>query len=111
MELVPIQAPFLDNADLVLAADCTAFANPDLNQFLQNNSVIIGCPKLDDQNKYFEKLKAIIENNNIKSIHVVYMEVPCCSQLLYITQKALSDTSEDIELNTSTIGINGSIKE
>ncbi|MDD6012861.1 MAG: 4Fe-4S binding protein, partial [Oscillospiraceae bacterium] len=78
IKLVPVNAPYFDGANLLVAADCTAYAYGNFhNEFIRNKVTLIGCPKLDDCD-YSEKLTAILANNSIKSITVVRMEVPCC---------------------------------
>ena len=78
IKLVPINAPYFDNANLLIAADCTAYAYGNFHsEFIRNHITLIGCPKLDEGD-YAEKLTAIIANNEIKSVTVVRMEVPCC---------------------------------
>ncbi|MEE1047319.1 MAG: 4Fe-4S binding protein, partial [Clostridia bacterium] len=78
IKLVPVNAPYFDKANLLIAADCTAYAYGNFhNEFIRNHITLIGCPKLDEGD-YAEKLTAIIANNNIKSVTIVRMEVPCC---------------------------------
>ena len=81
IKLVPVNAPYFENANLLIAADCTAFAYGNFHQdFIRNHITLIGCPKLDEGD-YTDKLTAIIKNNNIKSVKIVRMEVPCCGGL------------------------------
>lgn len=89
IKLVPVNAPCFDGAKLLVAADCTAFAYGNFhNEFIRNHITLIGCPKLDDVD-YTEKLTAIIKNNDIKSVTVVRMEVPCCGGIEYAVKQAL----------------------
>ena len=89
IKLVPVNAPYFDNANLLVAADCTAFAYGNFhNEFIRNHVTLIGCPKLD-QGDYAEKLTAIIANNNIKSVAVARMEVPCCGGIENAVKRAL----------------------
>ena len=90
--LVPPSAPYLQDADLLIAADCTPFAYADFHQeLLEGKILFVGCPKLDDVKFYQEKITQILKNNNIKSITCVYMEVPCCFGLVSIIKSAISD--------------------
>jgi hypothetical protein len=109
--LVPPQAPYLQNASLLLAADCTAFACASLHQdFIMGKVTMIGCPKLDDAGHYVDKLAAIFESNNIKDITVVHMEVPCCFGLDQIVSEALNRSGKDTPIDKVIIGVNGELK-
>jgi Fe-S-cluster-containing hydrogenase component 2 len=111
MHLVPPSAPFLRDADLLLAADCVPFAYADFHRdFLQGKALLIGCPKLDDGQAYLHKLTAILENNDIKTLTVMHMEVPCCSGLIAIARQALAASGRDLQLETIRIGIQGERK-
>lgn len=111
IKLVPINAPYFENANLLIAADCSAFAYGDFhNKFIKNHVVLIGCPKLDDGD-YSEKLSAIIKNNNIKSVKVVRMEVPCCGGIEYATVEALKNSGKMIPWQVITISTDGKILE
>lgn len=111
MHLVPASAPFLKNADLLLAADCVPFAYPDFHRdYLQGRALLIGCPKLDDGQAYLQKLTAMLQQNEIKSLTVLHMEVPCCSGLVMIARQALAASGKDVPLTTVRIGIQGEIK-
>ncbi len=111
LKLVPPSAPFLAEADLLLAADCVPFAYPDFHQkFLVGKTLLIGCPKLDDVEAYGEKLTAILSQNNIQRLTVVRMEVPCCTGLVNLAQQALAASGKDIPFETVTIGIKGELK-
>ena len=86
LKLVPVEAPYFQDADLLIAADCVPFAYPDFHQdFLKGKAVVVGCPKLDDIQLYREKLTAIFKANTIKSVTVPFMEVPCCFGLVKAT--------------------------
>lgn len=112
LALLPINAPYLERASLLLAADCTAFAYPDFHRhFMKGKVAIIGCPKLDDAAAYREKLAKIIQSNNIEFIHVVYMEVPCCGGLVRLVQAAVADSGHKVPVKLTKIGIGGEIKE
>ena len=92
IKLAPVSAPYFNGAKLLIAADCTAYAYASFHQdFIRNKVTLIGCPKLD-QVDYSEKLTAIIQNNNIQSVTIVRMEVPCCGGLEMAAKKALQDS-------------------
>lgn len=111
IKLVPINAPYFDNANLLIAADCSAFAYGDFhNKFIKNHVVVVGCPKLDEGD-YSEKLTAILKNNNIKSVKVVRMEVPCCGGIEYATIEALKNSGKMIPWQVVTISTDGRILE
>ncbi len=103
IKLVPVNAPYFDGANLLIAADCTAYAYGNFhNEFIRNRITLIGCPKLDDVD-YTEKLTAIIANNNIKSVTVVRMEVPCCGGIEFAVKRALQTSGNFIPWQVVTI--------
>lgn len=109
IKLVPIQAPFFDGAKLLIAADCTAFAYANLHEeFMRGKVTIIGCPKLDDID-YTEKLTAIIRSNNIQSVTIVRMEVPCCGGLQKAVENALQASGKFIPWQVVTISRDGRV--
>ena len=109
IKLVPTNAPFFTNANLLVAADCTAFAYGNFhNEFIRKHVTLIGCPKLD-QVDYAEKLTAIIKNNEIKSVTVVRMEVPCCSGIENAVKRALMDSGKFIPWRVVVISTDGRI--
>lgn len=109
IKLVPVNAPYFDGADLLIAADCTAYAYANVHQeFMQGKITLIGCTKLDGVD-YSEKLTQIIAGNDIQSITVLRMEVPCCGGLEFVTKKALEDSGKSLPLQVTTISINGTI--
>lgn len=111
IKLVPVNAPYFDGANLLVAADCTAFAYGNFhNEFIRNHITLIGCPKLDMVD-YSEKLTAIIANNDIKSVKVVRMEVPCCSGLEMAVKRALMASGKFIPWQVITISTDGRILE
>ncbi len=111
LKLVPINAPYFQEADLLITADCVPFAYPDFHRdFLKGKAVVVGCPKLDDIQLYKEKLTEIFKTNSIKSITVPYMEVPCCSGLVKATEDAITESGKNIPLKKVKIGIRGDIK-
>jgi NAD-dependent dihydropyrimidine dehydrogenase PreA subunit len=111
LKLVPVNAPYFEDADLLVAADCVPFAYPDFHHdFLKGKAIVVGCPKLDDIHFYIEKLTEILKTNSIKSVTVPYMEVPCCSGLVRATEEAIKVSGKDIPLKKVKIGIRGDIK-
>jgi len=111
IKLVPVTASYLDNAHLLIAADCTAFAYPDIHKtFMRNKITLIGCPKLDDTD-YSEKLTAILKQHEIKSLSVLRMEVPCCGGLVQAVKKALLNSEKMIPWSIVTISTDGRIIE
>jgi Pyruvate/2-oxoacid:ferredoxin oxidoreductase delta subunit len=111
LKLVPINAPYFQDADLLIAADCVPFSYANFHQdFLKGKAVVVGCPKLDDIQFYKEKLTEIFKTNSIKSITVPYMEVPCCFGLVKVTEDAIAASGKNIPLKKVKIGIRGDIK-
>lgn len=111
LKLVPDEAPYFQDADLLIAADCVPFAYPDFHQdFLKGKALVVGCPKLDDIQLYREKLTAIFKANTIKSVTVPFMEVPCCFGLVKVTEDAIEASGKDIPFKKVKIGIRGEIK-
>ncbi len=109
IKLVPVNAPYFDGAKLLVAADCTAFAYGNFhNEFIHNHITLIGCPKLDMVD-YTEKLTAIIRDNDIKSVTVVRMEVPCCSGIENAVKNALQKSGKFIPWRVVTISTDGKI--
>ena len=110
IKLAPINAPYFDDADLLIAADCTAFAYGNFHQaFMKNRVTLIACPKLDNVN-YAVKLAEIFRHNNIRSITVTRMTVPCCGGLPFAVKNALQECGKDIPLHIVTIAPNGDIQ-
>ena len=111
IKLVNPRAPYLQNAALLVAADCTAFAYADIHRkFMRNKVTLIGCPKLDEGD-YAEKLSAILQANDIKSVTVLRMEVPCCGGLAAAVQRALQASDKMIPWQVVTISTEGQILE
>jgi ferredoxin len=111
LALVPPSAPFLQGADLVLAADCVPFAYAGFHQdFLGDNALLVACPKLDDFQAHQNKLNEILRQSGIRSLTMVHMEVPCCSGLVHMAKQAILTTGKDIPLREITIGIKGDRK-
>ncbi|HPR79164.1 MAG TPA: 4Fe-4S binding protein [Candidatus Limiplasma sp.] len=111
IKLAPVNAPYFRNANLLVAADCTAYAYGDFhNRFIRNHITLIGCPKLDEGD-YTEKLTAILANNEIKSVTVVRMEVPCCGGIENAVKHALQNSGKWIPWQVVTISTDGKILE
>jgi ferredoxin len=111
IHLVPPTAPFLQNADIAVVADCVPFAYANLHQdFLKGKTVLVACPKFDDADAYVEKITRIIEYAQPKSINVIRMEVPCCSGLVTIVREAKKRAGSDVPVNEVIVGIKGDIK-
>lgn len=111
IKLVPVNAPYFHGANLLVAADCTAYAYGDFhNKFIKNRITLIGCPKLDEGD-YTEKLTAILSNNDIKSVTVVRMEVPCCGGIQNAVINALKNSGKMIPWQVVTVSTSGEILE
>ncbi len=109
IKLVPVNAPYFENANLLVAADCTAYAYANFhNDFIRGRITLVGCPKLDSVD-YSEKLTAIIANNNIKSVTVVRMEVPCCGGIENAVKTALQNSGKFLPWRVITISTDGRI--
>ena len=111
IKLAPIRASYFENANLLIAADCTAYAYGNFhNDFIRNRITLIGCPKLDEGD-YSEKLTEIIKSNNIKSVTIVRMEVPCCGGIENAVKRALQNSGKFIPWEVVTISTDGKIIE
>lgn len=111
IKLVPVNAPYFDDANLLIAADCTAYAFGNFhNEFMKGHITIIGCPKLDEGD-YRDKLTQIIASNNIKSVKIVRMEVPCCGGIENAAKSAIQNSGKFIPWQVVTISTDGRIKE
>jgi len=109
IKLVPVNAPCFNNADILIAADCTAFAYGNFhNDFMKGRVTLIGCPKLDAVD-YTEKLARIFAENDIKSVTLTRMQVPCCGGLAYAVKRAIMASGKRIALNVVTISSDGRI--
>jgi len=112
IHLVPVNAPYFDNADLLIAADCVPFAHANFHRdLLKGKILLVGCPKLDDAGFYKDKITEILKENNIKSVTIAHMEVPCCFGLVKLVNDALADAGKDIPLDDIMIKVNGEIRE
>ncbi len=108
LRLVSPLAPYFSGRELLIAADCVAFSDASFHDnLLKGNSLVIACPKLDDLSGYIAKLSAIIMNNDIPSIRVAIMEVPCCRGLLAMVEKAVADSGKDFEIDLVIVKVDG----
>jgi len=111
LKLVPIHAPYFQDADVLVVADCVPFAYANFHQdFMKGKVVVVGCPKLDDVQYYREKLTEIFKSNSIKSVTVPYMEVPCCFGLVKAAEDAIAASGKDIAMRKIRISIRGEIQ-
>ncbi len=110
LHLVSPFAPYFRNADLLVAADCTAFALGGFHQdLLKGKKLVIACPKLDETDGYVEKLAELIRQNNLKSLTVAIMSVPCCGGLFRLVQRAVELSGSDVPLRRVVVGIEGQV--
>lgn len=108
MTLIPVHAPYLKGADLVLPADCTAYAYANIHpDFIRGRAVAIACPKLDDTAPYVEKLAGMIRRNEFRSVEVVIMGVPCCSGLYHLALQAIEEAGSDLKHKRTIVGLDG----
>lgn len=111
IKLAPVNAPYFNGAKLLVAADCTAYAYAGFHErFIKNHITLVGCPKLDDVD-YSEKLTEIIRQNDIKSVTVVRMEVPCCSGIVNAVKTALMNSGKFVPWSVTVLSIDGNIIE
>ena len=111
LQLVPPTAPYLKNAHLLVAADCVPFAYADFHRdFIKGHVLVNACPKLDDTSPYVEKLAAMIAQNDIQSVTVTIMEVPCCRGMAMFAQQAIAQSGKDVPLEVAVIGVDGTRK-
>lgn len=111
LDLVPVKAPFFENADLLFAADCAPIALKNFHDLMSGKRTIIGCPKFNDALAYSEKLTEIFKQNAIASATVVHMEVPCCTGLKWAVNKALTVSGKQIPVKEFEVKIGGEIVE
>lgn len=108
IRLVPPHAPFLQNSDLLVAADCTAVAARNFQEkYLEGKTVMMGCPKFDDAESYIQRFTEIIETCNLKSLTILIMEVPCCSAMNVIIKKAIEKAGKNVPVEQITISTRG----
>ncbi|NLZ17574.1 MAG: 4Fe-4S ferredoxin [Desulfobulbaceae bacterium] len=112
IRLIPPTAPFLENADLLVAADCTALAYANLHQdYIQGRTVMMGCPKFDDQELYVERFTEIFKTRKLKSLTILIMEVPCCHSMLQIIKRALDAAKPSFPVQYAVVSLQGEIQE
>jgi len=110
ISLLPLKAPYYQGTDLLVAADCCAYAYAGFhNDFIKGYIIAIGCPKLDNANAYMEKLATILGENDINSVSIAYMEVPCCMGLVRLVEDAVKKSGKNIPVKKTMIGIQGQI--
>ncbi|CAK8720175.1 4Fe-4S binding protein [Candidatus Electrothrix aarhusensis] len=110
IRLIPPTAPFLENCDLLIAADCTAVSYAGLQQdFIQGRVVMMGCPKFDDQQMYVERFTELFKTRKLNSVTVLIMEVPCCSSMLQIVKKAYKDARAEIPVRQVVFSTQGQV--
>ncbi|HEX8960405.1 MAG TPA: 4Fe-4S binding protein [Geobacteraceae bacterium] len=111
LHLVPVNAPYFQDADLLIAADCVPFAYAGFHRdFLAGKAVVIGCPKLDDNRFYLEKLTELFRSSSIRSVTVVRMEVPCCGGIVMAAKQALASSGKEIPFTEIVVGIKGDLR-
>jgi ferredoxin len=111
LNLVPVKAPFFENANLLFTADCAPVALKNFHSLMSGKRVIIGCPKFEDARAYAQKLTEIFKQNNIQSVTVIHMEVPCCTGLKWAVSKAIELSSKQIPVKEYEVKIGGEIVE
>ncbi|MDD4956935.1 MAG: 4Fe-4S binding protein [Candidatus Omnitrophica bacterium] len=111
LKLVNPHAPYFENADMVIAADCVPFAYPGFHErFLKDRTLLVFCPKLDDSNEeYMGKIREILETNDIRSVTVVHMEVPCCNATTSLVEEAIKMCGKNVLIKDYTISLEGEI--
>ena len=110
IKLVPVNAPYFNGADLLIAADCVPFAYPEFHEKLLSGRILmVGCPKLDDVGSYQEKIAEIIKGNDIKSVTCVRMEVPCCFGLVNAAKEAIEGSKKAVPFKEFVVGIKGEV--
>lgn len=110
LHLVPVKAPYLQGARLLIAADCVPFAFADFHRhFLAGRILLVGCPKLDDAAFYRDKLAEILRENDIGSVEVAFMEVPCCFGLVQAVRSAVQESGKPIPVSLTKVSIRGAV--
>ncbi len=110
IHLLPLKTPYYQKADLLIAADCCAYAYAEFhNDFIKGHTLAVGCPKLDNTDAYKDKLKTILSKDDIKSITIAYIEVPCCTELVKVVEDAVIMSGKTILIKRAKIVIQGQI--
>ena len=111
LHLVPVNAPYFEDADLLVAADCVPFAYPRFHEdLLDGKALVVGCPKLDDLQAYVEKLGRIFAANDVRSVTVVRMEVPCCGGISMAARRSLAAAGKAVPFRDVVVGVNGDLR-
>jgi hypothetical protein len=111
LHLVPVTAPWFRGADLLVAADCIPFAYARFHDdFLAGRALVVGCPKLDDLGAYVEKLQRICESNDLRSVTVVRMEVPCCGGISMAAHRAVQASGKAVPIRDVVVGVDGTLR-
>ncbi len=111
LHLVPVAAPWFDGADLLVAADCVPFAYAGFHEeLLAGRALVVGCPKLDDLGAYVEKLGRIVAENDVRSVTVVRMEVPCCGGIASAARRSVEASGKPIPFRDVVVGVSGTIR-
>jgi hypothetical protein len=106
-----VRAPWLDGADLLVAADCVPFAYARFHDdFLAGKALVVGCPKLDDLQAYVEKLTRMFAENDLRSVTVVRMEVPCCGGISVAARRSLAASGRDVPFRDVVVGVDGAVR-
>lgn len=112
LNLVPIQAPFYEDVDLLVVADCVPVAYPELHETLMpGRRIVIGCPKFDDARAYAQKLGEILKCNNVAAVTIAHMEVPCCSGLKWAVDRAIESSGKKIPIKRYEVTVGGEVNE
>lgn len=112
IKLLPSKAPYFDGADLLISADCVPFSFADFHRrFLPGKVLLVGCPKLDSADFYRRKLAQIFMQNDIRSVEVIYMEVPCCFGMVHLVHESLKESGKEIPLSFTKLSVEGEILE
>ncbi|MBN1289830.1 MAG: 4Fe-4S binding protein [Actinobacteria bacterium] len=110
INLVPPESQYLENGDVLVAADCVPFAFPDFHEkLLKDKVLLVGCPKLDDHNYYLEKLSQMFMKNNVKTVTIAYMEVPCCFGMAHLIRESILNSGKRISVKMIRLSIKGDI--
>lgn len=110
LSLLPIEAPFYDDRELVLAADCAAFSMPDFHsRILRGRALAIACPKLDNVEPYVEKLTEILRRNRVKGLLLIHMEVPCCGGIVSLARRAAAACGRPVAVRDIMVSVRGKI--
>jgi len=111
LKLVSLNAPFFDGADLLIASDCTAFVSKDFHEkFIKDRVILIGCPKLDRE-EYGQRIVKIIDKNDIRSVTLVRMDIPCCNEMARMVKEAMNTSVKNLPLNITVLSTDGTVVE